>query len=136
MTDFFNIEFLKKRCIRTLVNRQEKTGNKTGILYSEGCYAWEIVNQSLSSDIDLIIKGQTIRLQPAFDQYLSLGIVPANYKYHRLILPGEPYLVRSDEVRYNWLKANPAEWDLLIIRHMVVPFQEANENPYPVYKTL
>lgn len=136
MSDFFEIESLKKRCIRTILKSQKAAGGRSGKIYSEGCYAMEIINQSLTTEIDLTIKGETVQLQVAFDQTLTLGIVPPNYKYHSLILPGEPYLVRSDEIDFRWTKNNRTEWDLLIIRHMVVPFQELPENPYPVYKKL
>ncbi len=134
--DFLDIDFLKKRCVRTLLKRQAGTGGRSGKLFSEGCYAWEIVNQSLTTDLELTIKGEKFTLQMAFDQYLALGIATPNYKYHSLILPGEPYLVRSDEIEFFWTKNNAREWDMLIIRHMVLPFQEAKENFYPVYQPL
>jgi len=131
--DFFKIENLQKICIRTLVRRLRADDGLTGKILSEGCYAMEIRNYSDTIGLNLTINGQTIFLYPAID----IGGGPGPYlrtgEPQSIILPGEPYLVRSDIINFEWGQtgADPEFYDAVVIRHMVVPFQEGIN--YPVY---
>lgn len=128
---FFNIENLKKNCIRTLLRDLNADAGATGKIFSEGCYAMEIINYSDIQRLNLTINGQSLILFPAVD----IGGGPGPYIRpggQNIFLPGEPYLVQSNIITFSWDDPEtPDEWNAVVIRHMVVPFQEGVS--YPVY---
>lgn len=132
MDDFFNIESLKKTCIRTFFKHLNQTGEQEGRILSEGCYSMEIRNQS-DIPLRLTIADEIMTLQPRILDLVSVidPLNPQVYHYDSLILPGQPYLVRSDIIEYFWGSPDAGDWNMLVIRHMVVEYQEGIT--YPVY---
>lgn len=131
--EFFKIENLQRNCIRTLIRREQASGSVSGKIFSEGCYMMEIINYSRQLNMFVRINGQEILLQAGVLNISAL-VDPAQaqvYDYRSLILPGEPYLVRSDIIEYQWDQDVQELFDFAVIRHMVVPFQEGVS--YPVY---
>jgi hypothetical protein len=133
MANFYDIEFLEKRCIRTITKSILRQGNQTGTIESEGCWAMEIINQSISEILTLTIKGEKFILDKALDLDPTAPI--RTYRFANLVLPGHPAIVRSDQIGYSWESETQNNYSMIIHRHCVVPFQEAANvsKLYPVY---
>jgi len=126
--NFYDIDRLKQICVRTIITRIERDGEQTGKFLSEGCYAMEIINYSIASGVDFEINGQKFHLERGVDLDPTAG---RRYWFDSIKLPGHVSLVRSDEIKYTWESAESVNWNMAIIRHVVMPFNEKID--YSVY---
>jgi len=112
--NFFQLENIGQLCVRTVWSKlQGATEPRNGIIMSEGCFRMKIYNDSATDNLTIKIKG--------IERTILRG---TSYEF-----PGFPYLVRSDEISYEWSGILPANYNALIERDIVDKFLENVDYP-------